>query len=139
MDMDSDFSLEVGATLKRTINLSTLDIVRFAQLTSDEAPHHMDAAAAQAMGFEREMAHGLLVLSLTGQLTSAVLEETKRTGVTYGYDNVRFMSPVYPETPLDLEYTVKELREDKPIVVGDLRAWQREKLCMSAQHLLFLA
>lgn len=132
------FDFAVGTTLKRSIYLSKLDIEHFADLTKDHAPHHVDAAAAQEMGFEREMAHGLLILGLTGQLTSAILEELQLSGVTYGYDRVRFMAPVYPDSPLDLEYSLRELRTDKPIVVGDLRATQQGALCMMAEHLLFL-
>ena len=43
-------------------------IDRFADLTGDHFAIHMTDAGAQAQGFARRVAHGLLVLSVVGGL-----------------------------------------------------------------------
>jgi 3-hydroxybutyryl-CoA dehydratase len=134
----SDFTLDTGKQLEFRTSVSSERLGTFADLSEDHAPHHVDADAARAMGFEREIVHGLLVLSLTGQVTSEVLSRTVRSGVTYGYDRVRFMKPVYVDEKIIIRYRVKEIRTDKPIVVGALEALQRDAICMTADHLLFL-
>lgn len=135
---NSDFTLDTGKQLEILTSVSSDRLLAFADLSSDHAPHHVDADAARAMGFEREIIHGLLLLSLSGQVTSEVLCRTARAGVTYGYDRVRFMKPVYVDEEIIIRYRVKELRTNKPIVVGALQALQRNEICMTADHLLFL-
>jgi len=62
-----DFQIEDRIeTNKKEISLELID--RFADLTGDNFAIHISDDAARAVGFERRVAHGLLILSLTDGL-----------------------------------------------------------------------
>ena len=132
------FTLAPGASLSFRRLVSVDDATTFASLTDDWAPHHFEEDVARSMGFEAPILHGLLLLALTGKLTSQVLVEAGVEGVTYGYEAVRFPNPAYAGEVIDFDYQVRELRTDKPVVVGDLKATQRERTCLVGRHLLYL-
>jgi len=69
-------------------------IDRFADLTGDRQWIHVDVdRATREIG--GPIAHGLLTLSLLPSLTASVLDLQGVTrGVNYGFDKVRFLSPV---------------------------------------------
>lgn len=81
---------EVRSSYGRTV--TEADIVAHAGQTGDFYPHHMDAEFCAAQPFERRMAHGTLVLSMAiGMLAGEINEEA----MSYGYDRVRFIKPVF--------------------------------------------
>jgi 3-hydroxybutyryl-CoA dehydratase len=80
-------------------------IAQFAEATGDTNPVHLDDAAAQAAGFERRIAHGML--------TAAVFSRVLGTrfpgpGTIYLSQTLQFRAPVYPDTPLVAIVTLVE-------------------------------
>jgi acyl dehydratase len=69
-------------------------IDRFAEVTGDRQWIHVDVErATREIG--GPIAHGFLTLSLLSALTASVIEFKGVTrGVNYGFDRVRFLSPV---------------------------------------------
>jgi acyl dehydratase len=68
----------------------------FARLSGDDNWIHVDAErAAREMPGGRTIAHGLYVLSLIPWLQRGIFAVRRRgRGLNYGYDRVRFLSPV---------------------------------------------
>ncbi len=67
----------------------------FAQATGDHQWIHVDAERAASGPFGRTIAHGYLTLAMVPQLLSEILVVTGRSsGVNYGMEKVRFISPV---------------------------------------------
>ena len=67
----------------------------FAEATGDHQWIHVDPARAAGGPFGTTIAHGLLTLSLVPFLSSDVYRvEGSSMGVNYGYERVRFTSPV---------------------------------------------
>lgn len=71
----------------------------FADVTLDHQWIHIDEDRAKAGPFGTTIAHGHLTLSLMGHLPRAVAENAPRLdgqkmGINYGFDRVRFPSPV---------------------------------------------
>ena len=71
----------------------------FADVTLDHQWIHIDEERAKAGPFGTTIAHGHLTLSLMGHLPRAVAEnaprlEGQKMGINYGFDRVRFPSPV---------------------------------------------
>ncbi|HEX9977331.1 MAG TPA: MaoC family dehydratase [Acidimicrobiia bacterium] len=69
----------------------------FADVTNDHQWIHQSGPQATAGPFGGPIAHGLLTLSLLTALTRPVmtrLSEGTRMAVNYGYDRVRFITPV---------------------------------------------
>ena len=84
----------VGSSDWITIDQSMID--HFAQLTGDDAFIHTNPTQAAATRFRGTIAHGLLTLSLLPLMmrTAMPVVLDKRMGVNYGYDRVRFTTPV---------------------------------------------
>ncbi len=84
---------EVGSSrtsFGRTI--TEADIVLHAGQTGDFYPHHMDAEWCKTQAFGQRVAHGTLILSVgVGMLAGEINE----VAFSYGYDKVRFISPVF--------------------------------------------
>jgi len=71
----------------------------FAEVTLDHQWIHIDAERASAGPFGTTIAHGHLTLSIMGHLPRAVEEsaprlEGQKLMINYGFDKVRFPSPV---------------------------------------------
>src|SRR3954447_1621051 len=111
--------LEIGYTLKtgsRTVGLE--DIEHFAEFTGDKFYAHMDEEAAKASPiFDGRVAHGYLILSFAAGLfvdpdPGPVLANT-------GLENLRFLTPLYPDDSMRVELTVrsKSVKSDETGVV----------------------
>jgi acyl dehydratase len=71
------------------------EVSRFAKLTGDLNPIHIDPEVAAASPFGTTIVHGYFTLSLVVPLLADILVVSDvRTGVNYGLDRVRFPAPV---------------------------------------------
>jgi acyl dehydratase len=71
------------------------DIDAFAALTGDDQWIHIDPARAAAGAFGSTIAHGLLTLSLGPRHAKSIYRiDGMALSVNYGYDKIRFPSPV---------------------------------------------
>jgi oxepin-CoA hydrolase/3-oxo-5,6-dehydrosuberyl-CoA semialdehyde dehydrogenase len=111
--------LHIGDTWKTPSRIVTLDdIEHFAEFTGDKFYAHMDEEAAKASPiFEGRVAHGYLILSFAAGLfvdpdPGPVLANT-------GLENLRFLTPLYPDDSVRVELTVrsKSLKSDETGVV----------------------
>lgn len=92
----------------------TDDLVRkFAEVSGDYNPLHLDDEFASATQFGRRIAHGML----SGAFISAVLgyELTDRK-IVYLSQSLKFTKPVFLGDTVTATATVMAIREDKPIV-----------------------
>lgn len=105
--------IRIGDTFstKRTI---TEDLVRrFAELTGDFNPIHLDEEFAAGTRFGQRIAHGML----SGSFVSAVLgNELSVTEIVYLGQTFRFLEPVFIGDTVTSRATVNHIREDKPVV-----------------------
>lgn len=86
-----DYAINSGRTsMGRTI--TEADIVTHAGQTGDFYPHHMDAEWCKSQEFGQRVAHGTLILSVA---VGSLAGEINEVAISYGYDKVRFISPVF--------------------------------------------
>ena len=79
-------------------------VAAFAAATGDFEAIHLDRDAARRQGFDDVIAHGLYTLSLGPQLMGQIYDmQNFSNAVNYGYDRVRFMSPVLVGTSVRLQ------------------------------------
>ncbi|HYD38721.1 MAG TPA: phenylacetic acid degradation bifunctional protein PaaZ, partial [Allosphingosinicella sp.] len=99
--------LEIGYTLKTASRIVTLeDIEHFAAFTGDNFYAHMDEEAAKANPiFDGRVAHGYLILSFAAGLF--VDPHPGPVLANYGLENLRFLTPLYPDDSMRVELTVK--------------------------------
>jgi oxepin-CoA hydrolase/3-oxo-5,6-dehydrosuberyl-CoA semialdehyde dehydrogenase len=84
------------------------DIEHFAEFTGDTFYAHMDDAAAAANPFfDGRVAHGYLIVSLAAGLF--VDPAPGPVLANYGLENLRFLTPVYPDDELTVTLTCKQL------------------------------
>ena len=133
---------EVGAAREssgRTI--TEADIVLHAGQTGDFYPHHMDAEWCRTQPFGQRMAHGTLIFSVGVGLTAGVINSQ---AMSYGYDRLRFVRPVFIGDTIRAKVTIKEKRDDpkragQGIVVEALEVTnQRRETVLVCEHLLLV-
>jgi acyl dehydratase len=86
-------------------------INQFADVTEDRQFIHTDPEAAAQTPFGTTIAHGFLSLSMLTYLTSnsALVPENIVMGVNYGFDKVRFISPVKVNDKIRTRTTLKDV------------------------------
>lgn len=125
-------------TLGRT--LTETDIVIHAGQTGDFFPHHMDAQWCAQQDFKRRIAHGTLVLSVGIGMTASTINPR---AMSYGYDRVRFIRPVFIDDTLTVTARITE-RRDHPkrkthgIVVEAVEITNQHGECVLACEHLYL-
>ena len=101
---------EIGerrSTIGRTI--TETDIVLHAGQTGDFFPHHMDAEWAATQPFGQRIAHGTLILSIAVGMTAG---EINPQAMSYGYDRIRFVRPVFIGDTISVAAEITEKRDD---------------------------
>jgi len=101
--------IAVGQTVKTGTVVVTGEMIdTFANVFGDRFEIHLDDAAAQARGYERRVAHGLLGLALTDGLKNQA-EEVFDAVASLGW-NWDFKAPIYADDALQAEITVRSKR-----------------------------
>ncbi len=87
-------------------------INQFADATGDHQWIHVDVERARSGPFGKTIAHGLLTLSMIGDLAKEVFSFGGfRLGVNYGYDKIRFPAPAPVDSNLRLGAKVLSCEE----------------------------
>lgn len=103
----------VGDSAEITKRIEQSDVDAFADVTGDHNPVHVDEEFAKTTRFGGRIAHGML----TASLISAVLaNKLPGEGSVYLGQTLKFVAPVFPGDEITARVTIKEIREDKPIV-----------------------
>jgi len=100
--------------IPRTI--SEGDLALYIALTGDRRPLHCSSEFARTLGFEREVAHDLLVFHVV--FGRAVPDVSLNSPANLGYADVRFGAPVFPGDTLRAETEVIAKRETSKGDVG---------------------
>jgi acyl dehydratase len=92
-DIEESVGVELGPGPWLTVEQDRIDA--FAEATGDHQWIHVDRDRAAAGPFGRTIAHGYLTLSLVAGMMGDIIDVTDRSsGVNYGIDKVRFVTPV---------------------------------------------
>lgn len=96
-----------GTLLRSPPRLVTLaDIDRYADLTGERHPVHMDEDFARAAGFRGRIAHGLFGLALIEGLKAGLGCFEQSVVASLGWEKVRFHAPLEPGDEVHLELTL---------------------------------
>ncbi|MDG2294667.1 MAG: MaoC family dehydratase [Paracoccaceae bacterium] len=104
---------KVGTSRWFEIDQSRID--NFADVTEDHQFIHVDEKAAEKTPFGTTIAHGFLTLSmLSAMIYDGVPDiEGATMGVNYGFDKIRFISPVKSGARVRAHFTLKSVRHPK--------------------------
>ena len=102
---------EPGRTLISAARRIVLeDIDRFAELTGERHPVHMDEEFARAAGFPGRIAHGLFSLALIEGLKAGLGCFERSVIASLGWKEIRFHAPLCPGDLVHLELDLVEKR-----------------------------
>jgi acyl dehydratase len=126
-------------TTGRTI--TEADIVLHAGQTGDFYPHHMDEEWCRTQPFGRRIAHGTLIFSVGVGLTASIVNPY---AISYGYDRLRFIRPVFIGDTIRVAVAIKEKRDiakrpNHGIVVEECEVVnQKNEPVLVCEHLLLV-
>lgn len=129
----------VGATTTFRKTVTEADVVLFAGLTGDLAPQHIDDEYMATHPAGERIAHGSLVLALTSTAAARLCEQEQVTAVSYGYDRVRFIRPVFLGETVTVEYRIDTVDPSTHKAHAQMRATTRrgEQLVLVGTHVLY--
>ncbi len=106
-------------------------INQFADVTIDHQFIHVDPEAAAASPFGTTIAHGFLTLSMLTHLSSSIKTDPELfqgvvMGVNYGFDKVRFVSPVPSGSKIRATSVLKDVELKDPNTIQVTRTYTIE-------------
>ena len=112
--MSGNFFVAVGETAEVSKTLTAADVDRFAEISGDYDPIHVDEAHARTTRFGRRIAHGILSMALLSTVSAMISARARERGsrgtsVSLGYDRIRFLEPVFIGDTLTARYTIVAL------------------------------
>jgi len=105
---------ELGVSAWFAIDQARIDA--FADVTVDHQFIHVDPERASQTPFGTTIAHGFLTLSLLSHLVSSVSAGMDGVvmGVNYGFDRIRFLSPVKVDSRVRARVKLLEFQQKAP-------------------------
>lgn len=107
-------SLKVGDKASCSKAFSEEEVFRFAEISGDRNPLHLDRKFGKSSIFGRRIVHGMLVASLFSGLIGM---ELPGKGSIYLGQSLTFTAPVAIGEKVTASVEIIKIREDKPIVI----------------------
>lgn len=105
-----DSMIEVNQVYTHDFRFSQEEVNKFAEVTGDKNPVHLDADYAAKTMFKRPIMHGMLSASLFSKVFGTLFPGE---GTIYLKQSLTFLKPMYVDTPYQAVFTVKEVVKDK--------------------------
>ena len=127
-----DLSVGMSAAYSKTVTES--DIAKFAEVSGDNNPLHLDEAFAKTTRFKERIAHGMLS---AGFISTILGTKLPGPGSIYMSQNLRFTAPVKIGDTVTARAEITDIRRDKKrvtlvttCVVGETVVIEGEALVM---------
>jgi acyl dehydratase len=102
--------IKTNETYTHSFKFSQDEVNRFAEVTGDKNPVHLDADYAAKTMFKRPIMHGMLSASLFSKVFGTLFPGE---GTIYLKQSLSFLKPMYVDTDYEAVFTVKEVMGDK--------------------------
>ena len=108
--------LKIGDQFSTSREVTDEVIRKFAEVSGDFNPIHLDEEFAKSTRFGRRIAHGML----SGAFISAVLgNEFRERKIVYLSQTMKFVAPVFIGDTVTATGTITNIREDKNIATPE--------------------
>lgn len=123
--------IELNQVYRHKFRYSQDEVRRFAEVTGDTNPVHLDPEYAAKTLFRRPVMHGMLGASLMSKVFGTLFPGE---GTIYLKQSLNFLKPMYPDTDYEAVFTVKELHRDRNrAIVETLLVDADGKVCTSGE------
>jgi acyl dehydratase len=102
--------IELNQVYTHEFKFSQDEVNRFAEVTGDKNPVHLDAAYAAKTMFKRPIMHGMLSASLFSKVFGTLFPGE---GTIYLKQSLSFLKPMYVDTAYEAVFTVKDITREK--------------------------
>jgi 3-hydroxybutyryl-CoA dehydratase len=129
---------EVGMEFTFSKTVGEYDIYSFAGLSGDFSPNHVDHEYMSKGIYGQRIAHGVFTIALMSTCSSKLIESLGNPHtVSYGYDRVRFVKPVFINDTLTVTYRVARVDPEQDKSYADVTVTnQRGDVVTVATHIL---
>jgi 3-hydroxybutyryl-CoA dehydratase len=139
IEMGNIVPFEIGDTCTFTKTISESDVYLFAGITGDFSQMHMNEEFMKTTPYKTRIVHGVLTFAL-GSTASTLIQLQAKTNipsVSYGYDKLRFIKPVFFGDTLTAKYTINKIDVEDLKSFANLEIYnQKDEICIVAQHIL---
>jgi 3-hydroxybutyryl-CoA dehydratase len=111
---DDVLGVSVGDRAEFSKTVSDADIAKFAEVTGDNQPLHLDDAHAAKTRFKRRVAHGMLSAGFISAALGTKL--APQATVVYLSQSLRFRAPVHPGDTITVRLEVTAIDAEKRFV-----------------------
>ena len=111
-------AIHVGDKAQFSKTVTEADVMMFAQLSGDYAPHHVSKSFGETTMFKSRIAHGMLTVGLVSPVLFKICGDISRTV----FQNIRFRSAVILGDTVDVEGIVTDIDVENAIVSIDITA-----------------
>ena len=106
-------NLRIGQKIEFTEVISESMVEKFAKLSGDYNPHHMDESYAEKTRFKKRVCHGMLLASLFSRLTGMYLPGK---GSLFFSQSLNFISPAFIDDKVTVEGEIVKISRSTGIV-----------------------
>lgn len=129
---------EIGMEVSVAKTIGEYDVYAFAGVSGDFSPNHVDHEYMSRTPYGQRIAHGVLTMALMSTCSSKLIESLGNPPtVSYGYDRVRFIKPVFIGDTLTVTYRVASVEDGGAKSFSDVTVTnQRGETVSVATHIL---
>jgi acyl dehydratase len=136
-----DFYVAVGDATSFSKTVSESDVYLFAGISGDFAPNHVNKAYMEKSSYGALIAHGALLVGFMStastQMAMGSRSDATVTGVSLGYDRMRFLAPVFFGDTITVDYRIASIDTERLRAAADIRITNQDgTLVAVATHLL---
>jgi 3-hydroxybutyryl-CoA dehydratase len=128
----------IGTTVTFSKTVGESDVYLFAGVSGDLGPNHVNEEYMRQTRFGRRIAHGVLIVAFMSTCSTRLIEQAGNTPmVSYGYDRIRFVRPVFIGDTVTVTYVVATVDDEKGEIRSDVTATNQDgDVVAVATHIL---
>lgn len=133
----SAIPFKVGDHVSCSKTISESDVYLFAGITGDFCANHVNEEYMKKTPYGRRIAHGVLGLGISCAASTRFGEMSSVPCVSYGYDKIRFIKPIFIGDTITATYTCEVIDEENKKTFSKIEIKnQNGELCTVATHIL---
>lgn len=135
--MSKSIPLEIGQEVTFSKTVGETDVYLFAGITGDFSPNHVNEHHMSKTPYKKRIAHGALFVGFMSTASVLMYQKTNMDAVSYGYDRLRFMKPVFIGDTITVHYKIAEVDQEGLKTKSAMELYnQDDELCAVGTHIL---